>query len=83
MENGELATNNKQNIEVFEKHLTNVYNNQRDRFADAAKFIRQREESTELDSHITLKDFECAICKLRNNKTSGVTGVPAEEFKYL
>ena len=64
MENGELAMNDKQNVEVFEKHLTKVYNNQRDCFADAAKFIRQREKSTELDSHITLKEFEPAISKL-------------------
>ena len=27
MENGELASNDKQNVEVFEKHLTGVYNN--------------------------------------------------------
>ena len=73
MENGEVATNDKQNVEVFEKHLTKVYNNQRDRFADAAEFLRQREESTELDSHITLMEFERAISKLRNNKASGVT----------
>ena len=83
MENGELASNDKQNVEVFEKHLTKVYNNPRDRYADAAKFIRLRESSSELDAHITLREFERAVSKLRNNKASGVTGVPAEAFKCL
>ena len=83
MKNGELAANDKQNIEVFEEHLTKVYNNKRERFADAAKFIRQREESTELDAHITMREFTRAISKLKNNKAPGVTGVPAEDFKCL
>ena len=83
MENGELASNDKQNVKVFEKNLSKVYNNQRDRFTNAAKFVRQREKSSELDSHITLKEFERAISMLQNNKASGVTGVPAEAFKCL
>ena len=62
---------------------TKVYNNKRERFADAAKFIRQRDESTELDSHIRMKEFTRAISKLKNNKAPGVTGVPAEAFKCL
>ena len=83
MKNGELAANDKQNIEVFEEHLTKVYNNKRECLADAAKFIRQRDDYTELDAHITMKEFTRAISKLKNNKAPGVTGVPAEAFKCL
>ena len=39
MKNGELASNNEQNIEVFEEHLSKVYNNKREQFADAATFL--------------------------------------------
>ena len=40
MKNGELAVSNKQNTDVFAKHITKVYKNKKDCFADAAKFIQ-------------------------------------------
>ena len=52
MKNGELATNPKQNLEVEEEHLSAVYNDRKDRCADAVKFFRQREEFSELDGKI-------------------------------
>jgi len=41
MENGELASNDKQNLEVVVKHLHRVYNAKQYRLAEAAKFIKQ------------------------------------------
>ena len=79
--NGELAATDKQHIEVIEEHLTNVYNNKRERFADTAKFIKQREEFTELDSPITMKEFVRVIGKLKNNKATVITGFLIEAFK--
>ena len=83
MENGELATNPKQNMEVVKKHLSAVYNNSKDRYADAAKFIKQREEFSELDGEITWKEFNKAIGKLKNGKAAGITSVPPDVFKCL
>ena len=39
MKNGELAATDKKNIEVFEEHLSKVYNNKRERSTDAAKSL--------------------------------------------
>ena len=39
MENGELATSDKENMEVFGLYFEKVYNSKRERFADAAKII--------------------------------------------
>ena len=83
MKNGELASNDKQNMEVVEEHLNKVYNAKRERFADAAKMIKQREEYSELDHPITMKEFAKAIAKLKNGKAPGTTGVPPDAFKCL
>jgi len=63
--------------------LSKVYNAKRERFADAAKFIRQREEYSELGHPITRKEFVKAIAKLKNGKAPGTTGVPPNAFKCL
>ncbi|KAL7525745.1 hypothetical protein ACHAXR_001140 [Thalassiosira sp. AJA248-18] len=64
MENGNLASNDKQNIEVTSKHLEKVYNTNR----LAAKLIQKREQSTELGTHISWKEFERAVAKLKNRE---------------
>jgi hypothetical protein len=83
MKNGELASNDKQNMEVVEEHLNKVYNAKRERFAGAAKMVKQREEFSELDHPITMKEFAKAIAKLKNGKAPGTTGVPPDAFKCL
>jgi hypothetical protein len=83
MENGELASNNKQNLDVVEKHLHKVYNAKRDRSAGAAKLIKQREEFTALGDQILMTEFTKAIRKLKNGKAPGITGVPPDAFKCL
>ena len=40
MSNGNLVANDKQNVDVFAKHLKQVYNNKRERFVDVPEFIR-------------------------------------------
>ena len=83
MANGNLASNDKQNVDVFAKHLKKVYNNKRERFADATKFIRQREIARALDNDITVEEFDRAIAKLRCSGAPGITEVPPEAFKCL
>ena len=79
--NENLATNDKQNVDVFAAHLKKVYNNKRERFANAAKFIKQREVSGELGNDITLDKFDRAIAKLCCGGAPGITEVPPEVFK--
>jgi hypothetical protein len=55
-------------MEVVEEHLNKVYNAKRERFANAAKMIKQREEFSELDHPITMKEFAKAIAKLKMAK---------------
>jgi len=66
--NGELVSNDKQNMEVVEEHLSKVYNTKREGSADATKFIKQREEYSELGHPITMKEFVKAIAKLKMAK---------------
>ena len=73
----------KQNIDVFEKNLTKVYYNKRDRSANAEKIIWYREEPMALESHITLKELDSTIGRLQNNKAPGITGLLAEVFKCI
>ena len=83
IKNRELAANDKQNFELFEEHLLKVHNNKRERFVDTTKFLKLREEFTDLDSPTTMKEFVRAIGKLKNNKAPGITEIPAEVFKCL
>ena len=83
MEDGSLATNDKQNAEVFTKHLQGVYNATRPRFALAAETIRQREELKEIGEAITWKEFNDAIRKLKCGKAPGITAVAPDALKCL
>jgi len=83
MKNGELASNDKQNMEVVEEHLSKVYNAKRERFTNTTKMIKQMEEFSKLGLPITMKEFVKAIAKLKNGKAPGTTGVPPDAFKCL
>jgi hypothetical protein len=82
-ENGELANNNKGNIQVFEKHLHHVYNHQKPRHPPAAELIKQSEVMTEMGDPISWAEFNKAITKLKNDKSPGEDGVPPNTFKCL
>ena len=62
IKSGELASNDKQNLEDVKEHLHGVYNAKRERFAEAAKLIKQR------GHQITMKEFVRAIKKLKMGK---------------
>ena len=81
--NGKLASNEKENLKVWEDHLTKVYNNDRPRYALAVELTKEQEPSTELDRNISWKDFTRAFGKIKCDKASGVTEVPANVFKCL
>ena len=66
--NGKLATNDKENMEVVAEHLNKFYNTHRNRLADAAMILEQREEFTELGEQITWKEFSKAIKNLKMTK---------------
>jgi hypothetical protein len=83
MENGELANSDKENMEVFGKHLNHVYNTQRPKYQDAAKLIAQREVMTEMGDDVSWEEFNQAITKLKNDKSPGENEIPPNAFKCL
>jgi truncated hemoglobin YjbI len=82
-ENETGECNDKENMEVFSKHLQKVYNQQRPTFADAAKLIAQREVLHEIGECISWKEFNKAVMKLANDKSPEENGVPPNAFKCL
>jgi hypothetical protein len=83
MENGELANSDKENMEVFSKHLNKVYNTQCPKYQDAAKMIARREVMEEMGDGITWDEFNKAVQKLQNDKSPGENGIPPNAFKCL
>ena len=83
MDNDNLAANDKQNVDLFAKHLSKVYNNKRERFADVAKFIRQREIVGDWTIILPSKNLTEQLPKLWNGGAPGITEVPPEAFKCL
>lgn len=83
MENGQLANSDKQNMQVFSKHLTKVYNHQCPIDQNAAKLIEQREVMESTGDSIGWEEFNKAVTKLKNDKSPGENGVPLNAFKCL
>ena len=81
--NGKLASNEKENLKVWEDHLTKVYNNDRPRYALAVELTKEQEPSTELDGNISWKGFTRAVGKTKCDKAAGVTKLPANASKCL
>jgi hypothetical protein len=83
MENGKLANNDKENMEVMATHFTKVSNTCRNYRSDAAKLIEKRETFDSMKKSITWKEFKIAVVKLQNDKSFGVKGVPPNAFKSM
>jgi hypothetical protein len=83
MENGKLANNDKENMEVMATHFTKVYNTRRSCNSDVAKLIEKRETLDSMGDSITWKEFRKAVTKLQNDKSPQENGVPPNAFKSL
>ena len=81
--NGEKARTYKENMSVMQPHCAKIFNNHKIVSPEALDFITQRERMTKLDNQITWKEFMKAIAGLKNNKSPGLNGIPAEAFKAM
>jgi hypothetical protein len=77
------ATNSSENMSVFGPHFTKVFNNHRPVDPTILQHIPQCHTLWELNDPNTWEEFCCAVCKLKNVKAAGLTGVPPEAFKAM
>ena len=80
---GTKATNSAENMSVFGPYFSNVFNNHRPINPDILQHIPQRHILWELNNSITWEEFCQVVCKLKNAKAPGLTGVPPEAFKLM
>ncbi len=83
MDNGKQAKNDKENMSIFHPHCIRVFNNHRLVSPEALTFIKQRETFTHLDNPITWKEFMSAVNGMKNDKSPGANGIPAEAIKSM
>ena len=83
MPNGTRANNDKDNMNVMLPHCQRMFNNHRPVSPSALEHMKQRNEISELGDPITKDEFTLAIRRLKNNKSPGANGIPAEAFKAL
>ena len=83
MPNGKKSSNDKEHMSVFHPHFLKLYTNQRSPYANAADFIKQRENFAGLDVDISWKEFIAAVNDLKNDKSNGLNGVPPNAFKAM
>jgi hypothetical protein len=81
--NGERAKNDKENMSIMHPHCMRVFNNHKIVSPQALDLLTQREQVTSLDNPITWKEFMKAITGLKNDKSPGLNGIPAEAFKAM
>ena len=83
LENGNLATNGKENMEVFGPHFERVFNNHRPVDPTILDDVPQRPTLHEIDSPITFEEVNAAINKLKPGKSPGLNGIPPEAYKAM
>ncbi|KAL7426668.1 hypothetical protein ACHAXH_000417 [Discostella pseudostelligera] len=70
-------------MSVMLPHCQRMFNNHRPVSPTALEHMKQRDEISELGGPITKDEFMLAIKCLKNNKSPGANGIPAEAFKAL
>ncbi|KAL7527281.1 hypothetical protein ACHAXR_003829, partial [Thalassiosira sp. AJA248-18] len=78
--NGDLNTNDDENMEVMQPHFQRVFNNHRPADLSALELIKQRSTMWSLNNPISWTEFDQAVNKLKNGKAPGLNGVPPEAF---
>ena len=83
MDDGTLASSDKENMRVMQPHFQQVFNNHRPVDMTVLDLLRQRQTKWELDDPITWDEFDRAVNKLRNGKASGLNDIPPEAYKAM
>ena len=79
--NGELATNDFENVSVMGPQLEKEYRNHRPVDWSARHGLLQRTSMLKLDTLILWEELKQAVTKLANGKSPGLNDVPADAFK--
>jgi hypothetical protein len=83
LENGDLASNAKENMSVFGMHFYKVLNNHRPVDNSVLNLIKQKPCLTAINAPITLKEVKHAINKLKKGKAPGLNGITPEALKAM
>jgi hypothetical protein len=76
LDNGDLASNAKENMLVFSLHFHKVLNNHRPINDSVLELINQKPCHTAINKPITFRDVKCAINKLKKGKHPDLTASP-------
>jgi hypothetical protein len=83
LDNGDLASNAKENMSVFSTHFHKVLNNHRPVDDSVLELIPQKPCLTDIDTPITFGEVKRAITKLKKGKAPGLNGIPPEALKAM
>jgi len=83
LENGDLASNAKENMSVFGMHFHKVLNTHRPVNNSVLDLIGQKPCLTTIDAPITFREVKHAINKLKKGKAPGLNGIPPEALKAM
>jgi hypothetical protein len=83
LENGDLASNAKENMSVFGMHFHKVLNNYRPVDNSVLDLVEQKPFFTAIDAPTTFKEVMCAINKLKRGKAPGLNSIPLEALKAM
>ena len=82
-EDGSLASNDKENMQVMYPHFQRVFNNHRAVDNSVIDLIPQQEIRWTINQRISWDEFDRAVNKLKNGKAPGLNNVPPEAFKAM
>ena len=80
---GNLAENNKENVNVFANHFKKVLNNHKMTGTTVINEINLRKVMGELDDPPLWTEYISAIQELTNDKSPGLNGIPPNVFKSM
>ncbi len=83
LENGDLASNARENMSVFGSHFHKVLNNHRPVDHTVLNLLPQKPCMTMIDKPITFAEVKRAINKLKKGKAPGLNGIPPEALKAM
>ena len=83
LDNGDLASNAKENMSVFSMHFHKVLNNHVPVDDTVLELIPQKPCLTAIDTPITFQEVKRAITKLKKGKAPGLNGIPPEALKAM
>jgi hypothetical protein len=83
LDNGDLASNAKENMSIFSMHFHKVLNNHRPVDDSVLELFPQKPCLTKTDTPITFREVKCAITKLKKGKAPGLNGIPPEALKAM